>query len=205
MNARASLPHAGPSCKTAVGCALAVGLALGLGGCASGGGGGSTFTDSEGGLVQVMTGDGEVWQIRREADRRTVPQVSVTPEEAWRVLPLVYEMAGIELTTILPEERRLGNRSHRFQREIMNRRASDYFECGTDPGLLRPLADQSPIDARVETQVVAVSGGAEIRTVVAGTARRTGGSAGRANCESTGLLEVIIARLTEEFAAGTGG
>ncbi len=182
-------------------------VAVSVGGCASGGGGGGdTFTGvTDAGLVQVMTGDGAIWQIQRGSNLRNTPRAEVSPDEAWRVLPLVYEMIDIELTTILPAERRLGNGDHRFQRQILNRRPSDFFECGSDPGLMRPLADQAPIDARIETRVVGSGGGSEIRTAISATARRSGGAPGRATCESTGLLEAIIARLTQEFAAGTGG
>jgi hypothetical protein len=185
-------------------CALA--MAALVAGCASGGSGGSgTLTGvSDAGVVQVMTGDGEMWHIPRGSDLRSTPTAEVSPAEAWRVLPLVYEMLGIELTTILPAERRLGSGDHRFQREILNRRPSDFFECGSDPGLLRPLADQVPIDARIETHVVGSGDGSEIRTAISATARRSGGAPGRANCESTGLLEVIIARLTQELVSGTG-
>jgi hypothetical protein len=182
----------------------ALAVAALVAGCASGGPG--TFTgQSEPGLVQVMTGDGAIWQIQRGSDLRSTPRAEVSPAEAWRVLPLVYELLDIELTTLVPAERRLGTGEHRFQRQILNRRPSDFFECGSDPGLMRPLADQAPIDARIETRVVGSGGGSEIRTAISATARRSGGSPGRANCESTGLLEVIIARLTQEFATGTEG
>jgi len=166
-------------------------------GVGSGGGGGATQ------VVSVITGDGETLEIRRNPDVRISQRIAVTAEEAWAVLPGVYGLLGIELDTRVDAQRRLGASNHRFSRQILGRRPSDFFECGTDPGLNRLLADQSPIDAQVFTQVVPTSGGAELRTMVQGSARRTGGTPGVARCESSGLLEVVIARLVQDLVTGS--
>ena len=182
------------------------GLAGVAGGCAAPSGGGGLGSAGGGGptqVVSVITGDGETWEIRRSANARTSQRVDVTAAEAWAVLPGVYGLLGIELDTRVDAQRRLGASSHRFSRQILGRRPSDFFECGTDPGLNRPLADQSPIDAQVFTQVVPTASGAELRTVVQGSARRTGGAPGVARCESAGLLEVVIARLVQDLVAGS--
>jgi len=57
------------------------------------------------------------------------------------------------------------------------------------------------VTARVVTQVLAEGTGAELRTVVEGSARRTGGNAGTATCRSTGLMETVIAQMVQREAA----
>lgn len=152
-------------------------------------------------VISIMTGDGATYQIQRGADIRVNQAVSVTPAQAWSVLPHVFGDLGITPDVQDPGHRRMGVNAHRFSSRILNRAASDFFDCGYDPGLQRPLADQVPITARVVTEVHAASGGSELRTVVEGTARRTGGNAGTALCRSTGLMEVLLGQMVQKAAA----
>jgi len=170
-------------------------------GCAA-----SSQVSGDGGSTQVIsivTAEGETLELRRSPDALLSQRIAVTPAEAWAVLPGVYGLLGIQLDNRIDAQRRLGASRHRFSRQIMGRRASDFFECGTDPGLNRPLADQSPIDAQVFTQVLPTAEGAELRTSVQASARRTGGSAGVARCESTGMLETVIARLVHDLVVSS--
>ncbi len=171
-----------------VGMGVLVGCAAGTGGTADGG---STIT--------VLTGDGVSYALERSPEMRLDQPVDRTPGEAWRALPGVYRALGFDVDTRVDSRRQLGAAQQRFSGQFLSRRLSDFFDCGTDPGLMRPLADQAPIDARVVTTVGTASGGtAQLRTEVSGSARRTGGTAGRAECRSTGLLEILIARMVEE-------
>jgi hypothetical protein len=173
---------------------LTAGGMLVLIGCA----GATSGSSGEGSGLTVMTGDGVSYTFDRAPVFQADQSVTLSPEEAWSVLPWVYQALGLEVETRVDAQRRLGSGPHRFSGSVLNRRPSDFFDCGTDPGLMRPLADQSPIDARVVTTVVAGSDGtAQLRTEVSGSARRTGGTAGRAECRSTGLLEGLIARMVE--------
>ncbi|NJD18575.1 MAG: hypothetical protein FIA95_04740 [Gemmatimonadetes bacterium] len=151
--------------------------------------------------MSIITGDGTTINIQRGADIRVNPSVTVTPDRAWDVLPLVYAEFGIKPDVQDPARHTLGVTAHRFSTRILNRNASDFFECGLDPGLQRPLADQAPVTARVLTEIHAIAAGAELRTVVEGTARRTGGNAGTAACRSTGLMEVLIGQMVQKKAA----
>jgi hypothetical protein len=169
-------------------------LTLALSACASPGsgvGGGDT------GLTVVTTA-AESFTVTRPAEFRADQPVPVSPGNAWSELPGVYARLGLAADVRDEGQRRLGVSQHRFSGQILGRRASDFFDCGTDPGLMRPLADQSPIDAQVLTTVLGGPGGeARLRTEISASARRTGGAAGRAECRSTGLLEVVIARMVE--------
>jgi hypothetical protein len=173
----------------------ALGGLVGLAGCAAGTGG----TTDTGSTITVLTGDGVSYAVDRSPEMRLDQPVNRTPGEAWLALPRVYRALGFEVDTRVDSRRQLGTSQQRFSGRFLDRRVSDFFDCGTDPGLMRPLADQAPIDARVVTTVGTGSGGtAQLRTEVSGSARRTGGTAGRAECRSTGLLEVLIARMVEE-------
>jgi hypothetical protein len=159
-------------------------------------------------MVSIVTGDGATYQIQRGADIRVNQSVTASPALAWSVLPEVFGDLGITPDVREPALRRMGVSTHRFSSRILSRPASDFFDCGSDPGLQRPLADQVPITARVVTEIHAAGDGSELRTVVEGTARRTGGNAGTALCRSTGLLEVLLGQMVQKAAvpdpAGTG-
>ena len=169
-------------------------LLVGLVGCAAAPAAGTR----DPAVITIMTGGGDSYQIRRGTDVRVNPTVTATPAEAWTVLPEVYRGLGFEPDVQDSGARTLGVSAHRISRRLLNRAASDFFECGLDPGLNRPLADQGPITAHVVTQVVASGAGAELRTVVSGTARPTGGNAGLAHCRSTGLLETLIGDMVQK-------
>ena len=147
--------------------------------------------------VSVITGSGETIEIRQGPDIRLNQRVTVTRDEAWAALPRVYEALGMTPDVRDPAGRQIGVSAHRFSGRILSRYPSDFFDCGLDPGLNRPLADQAPVIARVVTDVVAVGAGAELRTLIEATARRTGGNAGTAACRSTGVMEELIARMVE--------
>lgn len=174
----------------------AVAVALYLAGCATAAPGTQDPT-----VVSIITGDGTTMQIQRGADIRVNHAVTASPDRVWDVLPLVYAELGMKPDIQDPARHVLGASAHRFSARVLNRAASDFFDCGLDPGLQRPLADQVPITARVVTEVNAVSRGAELRTVVEGTARRTGGNAGTATCRSTGLMEALVGQMVQKKAA----
>ncbi|HEX9886822.1 MAG TPA: hypothetical protein VGA70_10050 [Longimicrobiales bacterium] len=174
-------------------------LLLTLAGCASGTGGGQDPS-----MVSIVTPDGAPWEIRRSQDLQLNRAVAASPDETWAALSEVFAAIGLQPDIRDSGRRRLGVSGHRFSGRILNRTASDFFDCGSDPGLNRPLADQVPITAQVMTDVLAVGATAELHTVVQGTARRTGGNAGVAACRSTGLLETVIGEMVQKVAV-TGG
>lgn len=180
--------------------ALAVVLAAALAaGCAS-----AVSGTRQADTITVITGDGASYEVRRGEDVRTNPTVTVGPEAAWSVLPAVYEVLGLEPDVRNPSRRELGVSAYRISMRFLGRNASDFFDCGLDPGLNRPTADQMPITARVVTAVLPRAGGSEIATRLEGSARRTGGNAGIAACRSTGLLEVTIGQMVQRLAAPPG-
>lgn len=151
--------------------------------------------------VVVILGTGETIEIRRGPDIRLNQQVTVSRDEAWAALPRVYETLGMTPDVRDSAGRQLGVSAHRFSGKIVNRYPSDFFDCGLDAGLNRPLADQAPVIARVVTQVLAVGAGAELQTTIEASARRTGGNAGTAGCRSTGLMEELIGKMVQREAA----
>lgn len=177
--------------------AAALPLLLLAAGCA-----GSGTVTRDPGTVSIVTGEGGTQEVRLGADVLADQGVAAAPEQVWQSLPDVY--AALELTPDVqdPRARTLGVSGHRFSRTILGRPASSFFDCGLDPGLNRPVADQVPVTAQVTTTVLAVGDGSSLRTVVQGTARRTGGNAGIATCRSTGRFEALIAEGVRERTGG---
>ncbi len=138
-------------------------------------------------------------------------RLQVTAEQAWAVLGDVYEELGLPVDAMNTSRREIGASEFRLSGPFLGRRASDYVDCGYDPGLMRALADQATVELSVRS-VVAGQGDnpAQLNTVVIGSARRGVGGAGRAACQSTGLLELVLARLVDTHATlrlieGQGG
>lgn len=179
------------------------GVLLSLVGCAGGGSGTGAAVARDPAAIIVATPGGS-WEVRRSEDVRLNQRLTVTRDEAWSVLPRVFEDLDVEVDVRDVAGRRLGASAHRFGSRILGRDASDFFDCGMDPGLNRPLAGQMPITAQVVTDVMASGAGAELRTTVQGTARRSGGNAGVATCRSTGLLEVLIGEMVQQMASSPG-
>jgi hypothetical protein len=168
--------------------------------CAGGSGGGS-----ESRTVSIITGDGQHIEVRRSIEPPSDQRLPLSPEEAWELLPEVYRALSLEPDIAVPAQRELGVSNRRFRGRILDRRAADFFNCGVEPGLNRPLADRASIDARIGTQVLAgPDGTASLRTRIQATAQPPGGTGGRAECRSTGLLERVISELTQELATAGG-
>jgi hypothetical protein len=165
--------------------------------CASG-----TTQTRDPGVVMIPMPDGAPLEIRRGVESIPNQRVSLSPERVWALLDGVYADMGVEVDVRDPNTLQLGTSGHRISRRFLDRNASDFFECGMDPGLNRPLADQVPITANIVKQVLPFSGGSELRTVVGAVARRPGGAAGTATCTSTGVIEAAVAQLVERAAAG---
>jgi hypothetical protein len=165
----------------------------------------STTLTRDPGVVMIPMPDGAPLEIRRGVESIPNQPVALPPERVWALLDGVYEDMGVEVDLRDPTALQLGSSTHRISRRFMERNASDFFECGVDPGLNRPLADQAPITASIVTQVIPFSGGSQLRTVVGAVARRPGGAAGTATCTSTGVIEAVIAQLVERAAARSEG
>lgn len=129
-------------------------------------------------------------------------RLQVTATQAWAVLPDVFEELGLEVRGMDTNRRELAAPEFRLSGPFLGRRASDYVDCGYDPGLMRALADQATVELSIRSVVAGPDDGpATLNTVVTGSARRGAGAAGRANCQSTGLLELIMARMVDAHAA----
>lgn len=161
----------------------------------SGGGGAETRT------VTIVTGDGQRIDVQRTTEPPLDLRVAFTADEAWSVLPDVYQALSLEADIRVPGRREIGVSQRRYRGQILDRRATEFFNCGVEPGLNRPLADRARIDARIVTTVLENSDGtASLRTRIQASALPTGGTGGRAECRSTGLMERIIAELIRERA-----
>lgn len=154
-------------------------------------------------VITVVIPGGDTWEVRRAPEVRRNQPVTVAPDKAWAVLPGIYVELGMDADAVDPRARTLKASQVRFSGRVFNRNVSDFFDCGLDPGLNRPLADQMPVSAQVVTEVLAVGATTELRTTTQATARRSGGNAGVASCRSTGLLEILIGEMVQRRASAT--
>lgn len=178
-------------------------------GCAGAAGGARDDTPQ---TIAITLAEGEIRHIEIGGgpNPNMGSRLQVTAEQAWAVLPDVFEELGLEAMGIDTSRRELAAPEFRLSGPFLGRRASDYVDCGYDPGLMRALADQATVEMSIRTTVTGTDNGpATLNTVVTGSARRGAGAAGRANCQSTGLLELIMARMVDAHAAvrliGGGG
>ncbi|TVR58640.1 MAG: hypothetical protein EA422_15915 [Gemmatimonadales bacterium] len=144
--------------------------------------------------------------MRRTTTPPADQRLEISPEEAWAALPAVYRAVGLDPDIRNPSIRQLGVDRHRFPARILDRRPSEFFNCGVEPGMNRPLANQGRIDAQIITTVRTRSDGtASIVTQISAVATPRG-AGGRSECRSSGLLEqVIVDLIRDRTAAGTTG
>lgn len=178
-----------------------------LTGCASGGGAGAVPGERIE-TVTLASGDGSRIEVRRTSTPPSEQRLDISPDEAWAALPAVYRAVGLDPDIRNPSIRQLGVDRHRFSARILDRQPSDFFNCGVEPGMNRPLANQGRIDAQIISSVRPRSDGtAAIVTQISAIATPRGGSGGRSECRSSGLLEQVIVDVLLERTGrdATGG
>ncbi|HEX5725691.1 MAG TPA: hypothetical protein VFX98_09525 [Longimicrobiaceae bacterium] len=120
-------------------------------------------------------------------------RLQASPDEVWRILPVVYQVARIPLGTLDTSERLLGNRKLTVTRQLNGEPLSRIVNCGTS-GMGSNVADTYRVVLYVESRVRAVEGGASLETTVQGQATQPAVSSPPVQCYSTGQLERMIAR-----------
>jgi hypothetical protein len=125
-------------------------------------------------------------------------EVPVGLTSAWAVLPEVFEILGIEATTVDRPSYSAGN--ERFVVRSIDRQAlSNYLECGSSFG--RARADQYEVTMQILVQLAGAPGGAtRIRTTLDAYARPRDVAGNAYHCTSKGTLERRIAELVEQLA-----
>jgi len=142
---------------------------------------------------------GALAQIEIETEASIIDVVSPTGlSTSWAVLPEVFEILGIEATTVDRPSYSAGN--ERFVvRNIERRALSNYLECGSSFG--RARADQYEVTMQILVQLAgAPGGGTRVRTTLDAYARPRDVAGNAYHCTSRGTLERRIAELVEQLA-----
>ena len=145
--------------------------------------------------------------MRRTTTPPSEQRLDISPDEAWAALPSVYRAVGLDPDIRNPSIRQLGVDRHRFSARILDRSPSDFFNCGVEPGMNRPLANQGRIDAQIITTVRTRSDGTTAILTQISAVATPRGAGGRSECRSSGLLEQVIVDLIRDRTGvdATGG
>lgn len=174
-------------------------LLLFLAGCAATGGDTAVTPPTRSTVTASATDAVAVYQDNRTA----IATLDATPERVWSVLPAVYEQLGIPVTTLLPQERTLGNKQASVVRRLAGERPSVFLDCGVD-GLGLPFADRYRITlSAMSTVEPGATGTSELQTRLNATAVQQGASGDPVLCNTTGRLEKQIVRLAQERLRGS--
>lgn len=149
---------------------------------------------------RVSVGD-HIVQLEPTAASARRDELAIPAGRAWELLPLAYEAAGLPLSTLDTEARRIGAGGVRAQGRLGGTWLSRYVDCGTAPTGI-PNADSFTITLDVATQVSGTASAAQLSTIVRATGRPSSTSTSSpVNCPSRGALERRLVELVQEQAA----
>jgi hypothetical protein len=123
--------------------------------------------------------------------------VTGTPDQAWAVLPTVYQQLGIPAEVNDPRGRTMGVANWRVRRLIGKTRATQYVDCGSSGTLQNAETYQLTLSILSSVRPNP-KGGAIVTTAISGTGRNPITSSNAdVRCVSTGDLELKIRELVE--------
>jgi hypothetical protein len=172
---------------------LVTATALLVGGCASAGtapASGPTQTVS---TNRVVTGGGDMMQMNTlNADTDVKLFVTGTVDEAWAVLPGVYQALGIPLSMNDNVRKTLGNTGWRVRRQIGRVSTRNYLDCGSSGTLEN--AETYQLTLSITTTILPnPKGGSIVSTALTGSGKNpVTSSSAEVRCASKGDLEMRI-------------
>jgi hypothetical protein len=169
---------------------------LALSACASSSG--TTGTPGGTQTVRVRDAGGGATQITTTVvHRASTATVAAPVDDVWRVLPAVYEAAGIPLGQVNTQARTIGNPGFQARRVLGRTSLSRYFDCGRTQD--RPSAETYELHISATTQLQpGADGTTTVRTTLQTTARPVNFATGVVQCTSTGSLEARLVELIRE-------
>lgn len=124
--------------------------------------------------------------------------VTGTPDEAWAVLPAVFQELAIPLTLNDPRSKSIGNTGWRTRRSIGRVPAQRYLDCGSSGTLEN--AETYQLTLSIVTRVLPnPNGGSVVSTALSGTGRNPlTSSSADVRCASKGDLELRIRDMVQK-------
>lgn len=182
-------------------CAIAL---TGLAACASGGASGGT---PSGGAVSAVPTSGSTTRRTTtgienmgrititntvEADVVTVPYDA---DAVFRILPSLYDSLGVQVNTVDPAKKTVGNAGYKIRNRLGKIPLSMYLDCGGSTQI-GPNADSYDVYLSAMTTVTPNgTGSAKVGTLVEAQARPATYNQAYSPCSSKGLFEQKLAQL----------
>ena len=146
----------------------------------------------------LATTDQEILRSAREPV--TSLEVDASPDALFQVLPAVYSDLGIEVKTLDPANRIVGNTRFQKMYRLAGQSMDTYVGCGlTATG---PVANGDRVTLSLISRVIPAGSTSMLETKVSGYAQDLSLNSGQISCISTGRLEerirsLAIARLNK--------
>ncbi|HJP61755.1 MAG TPA: hypothetical protein VJ865_17255, partial [Gemmatimonadaceae bacterium] len=131
--------------------------------------------------------------ILAPGERPISATINATPDAIFNALQDVYEELGIEIKTLDPGNRVVGNKRFQKMYRLAGSSPDAYLGCGLSA--TGPVANSSRLTMSLTSQVVPGTPGAQLITSFSGYAEDLSVSKGKMSCASTGKLEVRIQEL----------
>ena len=123
-------------------------------------------------------------------------EVFAPPQQVWEMLPEVYQALGIDIASVIQEEKRIGNDAFRTRRKVADMPMQRLLDCGGAAGT--PNAETFEITMSVFSVVTGSGDRSAVATTLSATARSPSfGGASDILCTSTGRLERRIDELVK--------
>lgn len=137
-------------------------------------------------------------QIETRSDTRgDIVAFTAAPGDVWKAVPDAYAELGIEVGTVDPENRVIGNPKLVARGRLAGQPLTRWVSCGVDAFGV-PLSNAHRVELSVLSEVrSSPDGGTAVETRVGGVALRSASGA-NAVCTSTGKLERRIAQAIRE-------
>jgi hypothetical protein len=162
-------------------------------GCASGGGSTASAPAQTVTTNRVVTFGGDMMQMNTmNADTDVKLFVTGTVDEAWAVLPAIYEGLGIPLSVNDNIRKTLGNTGFKTRRQIGRVSTRNYLDCGSSGTIEN--AETYQLTLSITTTVLPnARGGSIISTALTGSGKNpVTSSSAEVRCASKGDLEMRI-------------
>lgn len=192
--------------RPVIGSLALLGLAAFATACASGGASSSGTASSGGAVAPVQTSGSTTRSTttgiegvgRLTINRTTEADVVTIPFDAdavFRILPSVYDSLGIQVNTVDPAKKTVGNSGYKIRNRLGKMPLSMYLDCGGS-SQIGPNADSYDVYLSVLTTVSANgAGSAKVGTLVDAQARPATYNQAYSPCSSKARLEERLAEL----------
>jgi hypothetical protein len=164
--------------------------------CASGGASAPAVQTSGSTTRSATTGIEGVGRVT--INRTTEADVVSVPYDAdavFRILPSLYDSLGVQVNTVDPAKKTVGNAGYKIRNRLGKIPLSMYLDCGGSTQI-GPNADSYDVYLSVLTTVTSAGAGAsKIGTLVEAQARPATYNQAYSPCNSKGLFEQKLAQL----------